>query len=115
MDGVSLTATWQWVWHGQGQSDSHLAMGVAWGGVSHLFSPQEGALDYSTEIQQLEREGEMPLEDLLSSLPAELLEGEEGRKEEEEEEVGEGEGEEAMSIEHQAPRRRYVHVCVCVC
>lgn len=36
---------------------------------------QEGAPDYADEIRQLEAEGEMPIDELLSSLPQEILEG----------------------------------------
>ena len=35
---------------------------------------QKGELDYKSELQQLEREGEMSLDELLASLPSELLE-----------------------------------------
>ena len=36
---------------------------------------QDGAPDYMDEIRQLEAEGDMPIDQLLSSLPPEILEG----------------------------------------
>ena len=36
---------------------------------------QQGAPDYADEIRQLEAEGDMPIDELLSSLPQEILEG----------------------------------------
>ena len=36
---------------------------------------QEGSPNYADEIQQLREEGEMPLDQLLASLPPEVLEG----------------------------------------
>ncbi|KAL5477552.1 hypothetical protein EMCRGX_G024363 [Ephydatia muelleri] len=36
----------------------------------------EGALNYDDELQELQKEGEMPLDDLLASLPPEMLMGE---------------------------------------
>ena len=35
---------------------------------------QEGDLDYESELKQLQQEGEMPLDDLLASLPPGMLE-----------------------------------------
>ena len=61
--------------------------------LSPLHYPQEGTLDYSSELLQLQKEGELPLDQLLASLPPEILEGkplpsmsgdEEGEKKDEE-------------------------------
>ena len=35
---------------------------------------QKGELDYESELKQLEKEGEMPLDELIASLPPEILE-----------------------------------------
>lgn len=43
--------------------------------LSLSLQMQEGAPDYADEIRQLEAEGEMPIDELLSSLPQEILEG----------------------------------------
>ena len=39
-----------------------------------IFFSQKGEVDYKSELQLLEREGEMPLDELLASLPPGLLE-----------------------------------------
>lgn len=39
-----------------------------------IFFFQRGEVDYKSELQQLEKEGEIPLDELLASLPPEILE-----------------------------------------
>ncbi len=64
-------------------------------------------MDYSGELEQLRQESELPLEQLLASLPPEIIEGKslssEGVAEEEEMEA-EGEGQEVVE-EEKTPRR----------
>lgn len=40
----------------------------------YINSVQEGDMDYESELKQLQQEGEMPLDDLLASLPPGMLE-----------------------------------------
>ena len=72
--------------------------------LSNLYTPistQEGEVDYSSEIRQLEAEGEIPIMDLIASLPSEITsippttldQGEEQEEKEMEEEEGEKEKE----------------------
>ena len=62
---------------------------------SCFVAMQEGDQDYMSELQQLQQEGEMPIDDLLASLPPEMLEMErpltpESEEKEEEQDKEEG-------------------------
>ena len=64
-------------------------------------------MDYSSELQQLHAEGELPLNDLIALLPSEILElPPVGGEDREEKDRDGGEGEEGAVLQEEAPTKR---------
>ena len=89
-----------------------------------FFHVQQGETDYGLELQQLEQEGEMSLDDLIASLPPEVLEQDtvlnsndedQEDKEEDNEETLVEEDKEIESDLSTKLRGRYLHVCFIHC
>ena len=85
--------------------------------------PQEGGMDYSSELQQLQNEADMPLDQLLDTLPPEILGSGDfptpahSEGEEEDMDVGGGKGVETLVVEEpkQKKRTRYYNTLYAVC
>ena len=96
-----------------------------------FFHVQQGETDYGLELQQLEQEGEMSLDDLIASLPPEVLEqdtvlnsndeDQEDNEEDNEETLVEEEKEIENKTDLSTKLRRYlcfvrcIHTYTCIC
>ena len=95
-----------------------------------FFHVQQGETDYGLELRQLEQEGEMSLDDLIASLPPEVLEqdtvlnsndeDQEDKEEDNEEILVEEEKEIENKTDLSTKLRRYlcfihcIHTCTCM-